>query len=301
MFVLAAVFAATSALAEPDDFVPGSVRAEVDAAVRADRPADAARILDRVLDERAPRIRARHIEAARAAMDLLPPDLGAPRAAQFLAEALRLDSSQAGGAWAAAQELRKDLLRRVAVDDGIRFLGHLIEIYPAVPQYRHDLAMLLLDGGRREAARAQLELNARMAPSDTWAAYTLALLAEEDGDIAKAVSIYDRLAHERPNDMRAWLLKVRLLGPFDRAAARAALADAIRAAEAAPSEAARADFLEQCAAERVALDLADARRAAVAAIGRRTNLFLGLSLAVWAALLAVLLRWTRAAAPAPRN
>ncbi|MCE9635420.1 MAG: hypothetical protein K8T90_06915 [Planctomycetes bacterium] len=293
--VSAATLGAAVAFAGPDDFTPGSVRAEIEAAVRADAPSNAVAALDRLLDEATPRIRARHVEAAKAAMELLPPDVGGGRAARFLAEALRLDPSQAGGAWAAAQDLRKDLLRRVAVEDGIRFLAHLIEIYPAVPQYRHDLAVLLLDGGRRDEARVQLELNFRMAPSDTWAGYTLALIAEEDGDTAGAVAIYDRLSHARPNEMRARLLKVRLLAQSDRPAARASLDESVRAAEAASTEAVRADFLEQCAAEREGLDVADSRRAAVATIEGRVQRVLWSSVAAWVVVLLVLLRWTRSA------
>jgi tetratricopeptide repeat protein len=293
----AAILLAAGAARAEDAWQPGSVRREVAAAADAGDLDRAWRALDLVLDERTPRIRARHVEAARAAWELLPRDKAAARTARLLAEALRMDPGDEGGAWKLAQDLRKDLLRRVDLDSGALFLAKLIEIYPNVPLYRHDLALLSLDGGRRDEARVQLTAQMEMAPSDPWPAYTLAVLLEEDEDVAGAAAVYDRILDTQPGDLRAHLFKAKLLAGKDPSAARAAIETGVRAAQASRSETERAELLDAFAYERRRLDAAAARLDAIDAIRDRTRRTTGAALAAWAVVAVIAFRLTRTSAP----
>lgn len=275
------------------------VRRAIEEAARDGRTGDAVALLDRLVAPEAPRDRARHVAAARAAMEFLPSETGAPYAARLLAEALRLDPSDADGAWSAAQDLRRDLLRRVDAENGARFLEKLIEIYPAVSVYRHDLGVLLLDAGRRDEAIQVLELMHRTAPSDTRAAYILATLAEDAGDTAAALRWYEAVLRERPGELRAHLLMSVLLATTvgDLDAARAALDAGARAATAAAAPL-REDYLRRFDEERRRIAGLEARRRDVQVIARRIDVTLAGLAVVWLGLVLVAARTTRPL-PAP--
>jgi hypothetical protein len=291
--VAAATLLATAARAD-DDFERGSARREVETAVKSGDEAKALAYLDGLLRDGTPRIRARHVEAAHAAWDLLPKSDAAPRAAQLLAEALRLDASDRDGAWKLAQAVRTDLVRRVDVDTGLRFLSKLAEIYPSVPYYRHDAALLALDGSRRAEARQHLEANLHLAPADSWAADRLAILLEEDEQPLAASEVYDRLIAARPGEVTAHLSKAKVLGGFDRPKARAAIAAGEAAAAAHPDPAERAYWAQRLAEERFRLDAADRRVETIGAMRSRVKWAAGIALALWLVAAAGLVRATRA-------
>jgi tetratricopeptide (TPR) repeat protein len=296
------VAVAAAAAAAEDAPAPGELRREVESALRSGGPGAAAAVVDRVLE--APRVRARNVEAARAAMELLPHDVAAPRAAQLLAEALKMERGDRE-AWNLAMTLRKDLLRRVDVETGTRFLEKLDEVYPGTPAYRYDLAGLLLDGGRREEARALLRSLFETDPAGVteqgrrWAVYELARLSEEADDVAGARAAWDRILEVLPLDPAANVARVRVLARTDQDAAQRALDDATRAAAAAPSEAARQALLDALDRERRRLARIDARRAEIRGILERIDAALALALGGWTLAVAGLLWGTRARAVPP--
>lgn len=294
--ILAAiVLALAGATAVGADFEPGSFRREIETAVKDGAPDRAVAAIDRLLDDAAPRIRARHVEAAKAALDLLPWETAAPRASRLLAEALSLDPSNRDGAWTAAQSLRVELTRKVDVETGERFLAKLAEIYPDYIDYRSERADLLFNGSRREEGRAELEVLFRMAPSNTRAGYQLAVMAEEDGDIPGAISTWDRLIVARPFDLWPRFMKARVLSTKDRPAARAALEEGRRAAAASDNESVRASYLERFDDLRTWIDDEDARHEIIRQTEERQRLAMAAAIAVWAVVAGCGLLATRAA------
>jgi len=282
------VLGLAAAAAAQEAFVPGSARAEIETAVRAGKPERAVAYLQSLVADGAPRDRRRHVEAARAAMALLPPDVSAPFAVRLLAEALRMDPGDADGAWTAAQELRKDLRRRMDVENGERLLGKLLEIYPEVPNYRYELGYLLWGAGRREDARRVFETLHRLSPSDPSSAWRLAEMAEDDGDAARAVSYYDAVLRARPHELTAHQLKAVLLSASlgDHVAALAELDRGVLAAEKVPSGPERERALRRFAEERVRIESAKARREALRDLRDRTDRIVVACVAAWVAIAA---------------
>lgn len=280
-------FAPGPAAAE-EPFVPGSARNAIEEAVRAGAPERAAAYLDGLVGEGAPRDRRRHVEAAQAAVKLLPWEVAAPRAVRLLSEALRMDPSDADGAWTAAQELRRDLRRRWDAENGERFLQKLIEIYPETPNYRYELGYLLWGAGRREDARAAFELAHRISPSDPAPAYRLAEMAEDDGDAARAIAYYDAILAARPQEVLAHQWKAVLLSGSlgDHAGALRAIEAGVRAAGSAPPGAEREAMLRRFEEERVRVESAMTRRKDLREMRGRTDRILLGVVAAWAALAA---------------
>jgi len=283
-FALSASVARRAAGEEP--FVPGSARSAIEDAVRAGTPEKATAYLDGLVAEGAPRDRKRHVEAAAAAVKLLPHEVAAPRAVRLLSEALRMDPSDADGAWTAAQELRRDLRRRWDAENGERLLQKLIEIYPETPNYRYELGYLLWGAGRREDARAAFELAHRISPSDPAPAYRLAEMAEDDGDAARAVAYYDAILAARPQEILAHQWKAVLLSGAlgDHAGALQAIAAGVRAAESAPAGAERDRLLRRFDEERVRIENAVARRGDLREMRKRTDRILLGAVAAWIAI-----------------
>lgn len=289
-----------------DGFEPGSIRAEIETAVRDGRSAEAAALLDRLIETREP-FRAQFVEAAKAALEFLPRDVAHPRAVELLAKALKLDPSNADGAWRAAQDLRKALIRRGDAATGIPFLVRLRDVYPKETAYRWDLARLLLLAGRRSEARESLSelvggTDAGPGVRDLRAAMLLAVVLEQDGDVAGALALYDRVLATPASDAAAHAdhrtahdVKIRILSRPDPAGAARALDAARRHAETLASEAERNDFVESL--DRLDARLAElgARRDAIRALTARSEATTATALAGWCIAVVLLLRATRAA------
>lgn len=281
-----------------EGFEAGSARAAVESALRGGGPGAAATALDAILA--GPRDRERDLEAAQAAMDLVAGAAGRARAAALLEAALRARPS-ARDAWSLAQTLRMDLVRRVDGAAGEPFLRALIELYPEVESYRRDLALLLLDLGRRDAARAVFEAHAAADPSDPQPHYRLARMDEEDGDREGAARRYAAIVQRWPGDLRAWHLRASVLASMRSPEARGVLAEGLERAAAADSEAERARWTERLTDLRRFAEQQDHDRAAILRMIRMQSAVIAAALAVWAAVLVVACRATRSPAASARD
>ncbi len=232
---------------------PDEVRVEIETAAASGDTAAAIAILDRLLDPATTRDRATHVEAAKAAMTVLPPQEGGPRAARLLVEALRMNPA-GDRAWRLANELRQRALRETDLATGIPLLEGLASVYPAELSYRSNLALLHLDAGRLDDAYAEFSRIVDLAPSESEARYRLAFLEEERGRIDAALEQYDEIIALR-GEMKAHRLKVAVLRTA-RAyeAAEQALAAATAAAQSMALGPARDRALADLARERQLLD-----------------------------------------------
>ena len=90
--------------------------------------------------------------------------------------------------------IRREQGRLGEIEDAVR---RFIEIYPAIPAWRAALALMLLEGGRREEARAELEaIDVAALPRDANWLIAVTLLAEVAGslpDPERAAVLYDAL------------------------------------------------------------------------------------------------------------
>ena len=262
LLVLAA--AAGPARAGDDD-----VRREVEAAIARNDRAAALAALDAVTAPDASRSRARSVAAASAAMNTVGGPDGNLRAARILADTLRTDRSDNGGAWSLAVGLRARVIRDFDRPAGEELFRALMRIYPEDLVYAYDLARVYRVGGSTDAARAVYKEIAALAPSETSARHTLALLEEDRGDLAAALAVYDDLiasgAAQGTPDLAAHLSKTRVLlwKVHDLPAARSALAAGLAATRTSAPGAERDDYdarfdwtgrqLEQEASRRVLL------------------------------------------------
>ncbi|MCG3135597.1 MAG: hypothetical protein HMLKMBBP_03318 [Planctomycetes bacterium] len=284
-----------------DEWIPGATRAAAEAALRADGPDAAASVIDAVAAAgdssliRPENLRACRVEAAKAAVDLLPPDLAAPRATKLLLAALRADKGSTGGAWEAAQQLRRSLLHRVDDENGEPFLRGLQEIYPGEPSYARDLGFLLLDVGRREDAKASFRSAVRISPSAVQAAMRLAWLEEQDGAQDEAIALYEGVVKARPDEMQARYAIAQIKGyvQSDFDGARTVLDEAARHASANLGAAAAESSLTRIREIRASLDERSRTRSRIREIDRRATRLLwmsGVGAAAVCAAIAFLLR-----------
>ena len=278
-------------LAFAGDFEVGDARAAIEKARAEHGDAGAISALDAILH--GPRLRTRDVEAAQTAIEFLPPETGEPCAARLLAATLRADPSAHGDAWRAAQDVRKRMFRRVDVENASQFLRELSAIYPTVPEYRRDLATILLDGSRRPEARTVLAEQVAAFPDDPFPVYQLARLEEEDGDLAQAAQRYETLVARRPQEIRAYFILAKIFEQTDPARARGAVARGADAAARSDSATERADWADQFASERWWISRAESDRANIRAMGAHQTKVIAVVLGLWAVALVIAARRTR--------
>lgn len=274
--------AAGDARAGDDD-----VRREVEAAMARNDRAAALALLDAVTAPGAPRSRARSVAAASAAMNIVGGPDGNLRAARILADTLRTDRTDNGGAWSLAVGLRARVIRVFDRPAAEELLGAMKRIYPEDLVYAYDLARVYRDGGSTDAARAVYAEIAALAPSETRARQALALLEEDRGDLAAALAVYEDLiksgaAQETP-DFAAHLSKTRVLlrKSHDLPAARRALDAGFAAVRAAPPSTEREDYLVRFDWTARELAQEEARRASLHELRARLDRTLALTAAAW--------------------
>lgn len=261
LFVLLAA-AATSARAGDDD-----IRKEVEAALARNDRAAALSALDAVVAPGAPRSRGRSVAAARAAMDVVGGPDGNLRAARILADTLKTDPTDSQNAWTLAKGLRARVIRDFDRPAAEELLRAMMSIYPGELIYGYDLARVYRIGGSSDAARDVYAQIVALAPSETLARQELALLAEDRGDLATALAIYDdRIARgdtQGTPDLAAHLSKTRVLiwKTLDLPAARRALDAGLAAVKAAPPSAERENYLASFEWTARDLEREEARRA----------------------------------------
>lgn len=78
--------------------------------------------------------------------------------------------------------------------EAFRHLERAVAAHPDDPKARYNLALMLLERGRRDAARGHLETALRREPSFAPASFALGRLAEEDGDLAAAARLLSTAA-----------------------------------------------------------------------------------------------------------
>lgn len=204
-----------------EDFAPGSLREAAESTLRNEGPDAVHAQLEALLENDAERIHARHVEAAKTALDLLPPLRANALAARFLDEALTRDSG-ARDAWQLALRLRDQIESHLDADTGVPFFTRLTELYPRHAHYRYYLADLLRDVGRSREAREQYEQILRNAPRETRALYQVAWMDETLGDVGGAIARYDQIIELRPDEIDAYRAKASLLSGILRNAEAAA-------------------------------------------------------------------------------
>lgn len=257
---------------------PGEARRAVLKTFDDEGPAAAAALVARLAEPGVTRVRARDVEAARAAFELLPKDDGVRAAAKVVAALLRTDASDAAGAWTLAQDLRRDVIRRADAVAGEPLLRDLVAIYPDVPNYRYDLGVLFLDSARREDARREFETAFKAAPSFVTTGYRLAEMSEQDGDAKSAVSRYDEILANRATEFPAHGAKASVLAFTlgEVAEARKVLDDAMRLAAGAPEGADRTRALADLAERRQIIEQRERNRAAIRDVDARVTTVLTL-------------------------
>jgi len=274
--------AARAGFAGDDD-----IRREVEAAMARNDRAAALAALDAVTAPGAPRSRARSVAAAGAAMNAVGGPDGNLRAARILADTLRTDRTDSGGAWSLAVALRVRVLRdfdRTAAEELFRAM---MRIYPEDLVYAYDLARVYRVGGSTDAARAVYAEIAALAPSETRARQALALLEEDRGDLAAALAVYEDLiksgAAQGTPDFAAHLSKTRVLlhKSHDLPAARRALDAGFAAVRAAPPSTQREDWLARFDWTARELAQEEARRASLHELRARLDRTLALAAAAW--------------------
>lgn len=255
--------------------------------------AAAGALVARLAEPGSTRHRARDVEAARAAFELLPKETGLPAATKVVATLLRADPSDAAGAWTLAQDLRRDVVRRADVTAGESLLRELIAIYPEVPNYRYDLGVLFLDSARRADARVEFEKAFQTAPSSVNPAYRLAEMLEQDGDPRGAVAVYNRILATRPTEFPAHGSKASVLAFTlgEVTEARRVLDDAMRLAAGAPEGAERTRALSDLAERRQIIEQRERNRAAIREVDSRVTTVLGVVVLLAAAAAVSLLAW----------
>jgi len=273
---------AAAARAGDDD-----IRREVEAAMARNDRAAALAALDAVIAEGAPRSRIRSVAAARAALDLVGGPDGNLRAARILADTLKLDRTDNQGAWSIAVGLRARVIRDFDRPAAEELLRAMMRIYPEDLVYAYDLARVYRDGGSTDAARGVYLEIAALAPSETRARQSLALLEEDRGDLDAALTVYDGLiasgvAHESP-DFAAHLSKARVLlrKKHDLPAARRALDAGLVAVRATPPSTQREEYLSRFEWTERELDQEEARRVSLHALRTRLDRVLALTAAAW--------------------
>ena len=283
MLLLLVAAVASAARAGDDD-----IRKEVEAALARNDRAAALALLDAVTAPGAPHSRAKSVAAARAAMDAVGGPEGNLRAARILAETLKTDRSDAMGAWTLAVGLRARVIRDFDRPAAEELLSAMMRIYSDdFAYYAYDLARVYRDGGSTDAACAVYKEIAAIAPSETRARHTLALLEEDRGDLAAALAEYDKLiaagnAQGTP-DFAAHLSKARVLmqKSHDLPAARQALDAGVAAVRAAPPGSDRDDYAERFDWTLRALGQEEARRAQLHEMRARLDRTLAFTAIAW--------------------
>ncbi len=297
LFVALITAMATDAWADEDPWSrpwsPGEARRAVLKTFDDQGPAAAAALVARLAEPGVTRVRARDVEAARAAFELLPKDAGLPAAAKVVASVLRADASDAAGAWTLAQDLRRDVIRRADAVAGEPLLRDLVAIYPDVPNYRYDLGVLFLDSARREDARTEFENAFKTAPSSVHSAYRLAEMLEQDGDARGAVAIYNRILATRATEFPAHGAKASVLAFTlgEVAKARQVLDEAMRLAAGAPEGPERTRALADLAERRQIIEQRERNRAAIRDVDARVTTVLTVVVLLTVLAAAALLAW----------
>jgi tetratricopeptide (TPR) repeat protein len=124
------------------------------------------------------------------------------RALELLLHATREDPNSAR-AWAALARARLALSPPDLAGAQAAF-ERALELGPELLRVRHELGLLLLRLGQREAARAQFTAVLARRPADPQAGFALARLALEDGEPARALALLEPVLAEQPDFLPAW-------------------------------------------------------------------------------------------------
>lgn len=178
------------------------------------------------------------VSDAREALELLPRREAGRRAAGLLLLALSEDSSDAGGAFSLAMEVRRRMLADLDVDGAMPLLSGLAGIYPHDEAlYRRELAGILSGAGRAEEARREYERLLAEDPGDLNTRRALAAHHERRGEYERALGVHDGIIRRRgaaEDFLRRARIRWRAVG--DDAGAGRDLKAARRSVEGGPGE-----------------------------------------------------------------
>lgn len=201
--VLAAATAV--AVAGPED----GVRKRIEDALLAGDKEAAVAVVDSVVERAGDASMEELVGTSRATFELLPHEIGSPRAAALLGTALKRDKTQEP-AWTLAYQLLERLIEDLDIGVGEPFARLLTSIHQGDAYTARRLGALQVRCGHSDDARATFESLLGVAPSDVETLYELAELEDRLGNDDRALEHYARLIELR-GDLRARYTRASIL------------------------------------------------------------------------------------------